>query len=100
MNKRFIDYQEKLLQDLQDPKEATAYLNAALTDEDPRIFLLALKNVIAAQGKISNIAKKTKLNRENLYRMLSKKGNPKLTSIIPILNFLGFNLSVYRYNDK
>ena len=51
MNKRFIDYQEQLLQELQDPKEATAYLYAALMDEDPRVFLLALKNVIESLKK-------------------------------------------------
>ena len=50
MNKRLIDYQEKLLQDLQDPDEALEYLNAALIDEDPRVFLLALKNVLKARS--------------------------------------------------
>jgi len=100
MNKRLLNYEKELLKDLQDPKEAIAYLNAALQDEDPRLFLLALKNVIAAQDKMSSIAKKTNLNRENLYRMLSKKGNPKLTSIIPILDCLGYNLSVSQYNNK
>lgn len=99
MNKKVIDYQEQLLQDLQDPKEAIAYLNAALMDEDPRIFLLALKNVIAAQGKMSSVAKKTKLNREKLYRMLSAKGNPKLMSIVPVLNALGLHLAIQQ-NDK
>ena len=93
--KRLMDYQERLLEDLQDPIEAQAYLNAALLDEDPRIFLLALKNVIEAQDKgMSDLAKKTKLNRENLYRMLSKKGNPKISSIIPVLNSLGLQLAV------
>ncbi len=93
--KRLMDYQERLLEDLQDPMEAQAYLNAALLDEDPRIFLLALKNVIEAQDKgMSALAKKTKLNRENLYRMLSKKGNPKISSIIPVLNSLGLQLAV------
>ncbi|MFH1253889.1 MAG: addiction module antidote protein [bacterium] len=93
--KRLMDYQERLLEDLQDPVEAQAYLNAALLDEDPRIFLLALKNVIEAQDKgMSALAKKTKLNRENLYRMLSKKGNPKISSIIPVLNSLGLQLAV------
>lgn len=28
-----------------------AYLNIALTDEDPFVFLLALKNVCEAQGE-------------------------------------------------
>ena len=51
MKREFRDYQEKLLQDLQDPELASAYLNEALKDEDPRIFLLALKNVCEAQGE-------------------------------------------------
>ena len=45
MKRNFRDYQEKLLQDLQDPELASAYLNVSLKDEDPRAFLLALKNV-------------------------------------------------------
>lgn len=94
MNKRLIDYQERLLKDLQDPEEAMAYLNAALMEEDPRMFLLALKNVVDAQASMSEIAKKAQVNRENLYRMLSKNGNPKLTSIIPVLQSLGLHLSI------
>jgi DNA-binding phage protein len=50
MKRTFRDYQEKLLQDLQDSELAAAYLNVALMDEDPRVFLLALKNVYEAQG--------------------------------------------------
>jgi len=50
VKKKFRDYEEKLIQDLQDPEEALAYLNEAFKDEDPRIFLLALKHVYEAQG--------------------------------------------------
>ena len=96
MKKRvFRNYQDKLMHDLQDPKLASAYLNEALTDEDPRIFLLALKNVYEASGEeMTKLAKKTNLSRENLYRILSKKGNPKLTSMISVLNAVGFSLAV------
>ncbi|MCF7799897.1 putative addiction module antidote protein [Candidatus Babeliales bacterium] len=101
MNKRIKDYQERLLQDLQDPSEAQAYLNAALLDEDPRIFLIALKNVIDAQNQaMSELAKKTNLNRENLYRAFSSRGNPKISTIIPILNALGLQLAIQPYNHK
>jgi DNA-binding phage protein len=44
--KRTIDYEENLLKALQDPEEALAYLDAALMDEDPNVFLLALKHVL------------------------------------------------------
>ena len=95
MKRKFRDYQEKLLHDLQDSQLANAYLNEALLDEDPRIFLLALKNVCEAQDiEMTELAKRTKLSRENLYRILSKRGNPKLTSILSLLNAVGFSLAV------
>jgi len=95
MKRKYRDYQEKLLEDLQDPQLAGHYLNEALVDEDPRLFLRALKNVHAAQGgEMTDLAKKTKLSREHLYRILSEKGNPKLTSIVSLLNAIGFSLSV------
>lgn len=99
MKKRnFRDYQEKLIQDLQDPVLASAYLNLSLIDEDPRIFLLALKNVIQARGEeITELAERSNLSRENLYRILSKKGNPKLTSIVSLLNAAGFSLAIQPY---
>lgn len=98
MKKKLIDYQEEHIKALQDPEEALAYLNAALADEDPRIFLLAIKEVLEAQGgSMAEVAKEAQLNRENLYRMLSLKGNPKLTSIIPLLNALGLQLAIQPY---
>lgn len=101
MKNKFINYQEELLESLKNHDEAIAYLNAALMDEDERVFLLALKNVLEAQGgDISTLAKKANLNRENLYRMLSKKGNPKLTSIKSVLNALNLEFSVQQYKSK
>lgn len=87
-------YQEELIASLKDPKEATAYINAALEEKDaPEVFLLALKNVAEAFG-FSKLAKKTHLNRENLYRMLSEKGNPEFSSLNALLNGLGLRLYV------
>ena len=99
--KRLRSYQEYLLASLLDPEEARAYLNAALIDDDPRIFLLAIKNVIDAQeGSIVALSQKTDLNRENLYRMLSKRGNPRLTSIKSVLNALDLDLAVRPYQRR
>ncbi|MBI4666347.1 MAG: hypothetical protein HY751_08065 [Nitrospinae bacterium] len=59
------------------------------------MFLVALRNVIEAQGiKISNIAGKTQLNSENLYKVLSEKGNPNWKSIHKILNAMGYSLTL------
>ena len=43
------NYKEHLLEQLQNPKEAAAYLNAALHDEDRHIFLLALGDIVRTQ---------------------------------------------------
>src|SRR4051794_37350116 len=70
---------------LANPEEAIGYLNTCLDEENPGLFLLALQDVIRAQGGIAKFSKKTHLNREGLYDMLSKKGNPRLSSLEAIL---------------
>ena len=99
--RKLIDYQEHLIERLKDPRKALAYLNAALTDEDERVFLLALKNVLEAQGgDMTSLAKEADLNRENLYRIFSRRGNPKLTSIKSVLNAMGLELAVQPYKHN
>ncbi|OGQ05365.1 MAG: putative addiction module antidote protein [Deltaproteobacteria bacterium RIFCSPLOWO2_12_FULL_44_12] len=89
-----VSYQKYLIEELKDPEEAAAYLDAALEENDPELFLLALRNVAEAHGGISKLASKTKLNRENLYRMLSKQGNPELYSLTALLEAMGFKLNI------
>ena len=92
--KRSKAYQPELIQSLRNPREAEEYLNAALEEDDPELFLLALRNVTEAQGGVAQLARKTKLNRESLYKMLSERGNPELKSLDALLHALGFRLAV------
>jgi probable addiction module antidote protein len=87
-------YQPDLIESLRDSREAEEYLNAALEEDDPELFLLALRNVAEAQGGVAQLAEKAKLNRESLYRMLSDRGNPEFRSLDALLHALGFRLSV------
>lgn len=94
------DFNEYLNARLQDRKLALDYLNEALNDEDERVFLLALKDVIAAQGgDISALAREAKLNRQNIYRMLSKKGNPRWDSLTSLFNVLGLQMQLSIKNN-
>lgn len=45
-------YQNELMVYLQDSQRAIAYLNGALEEGDPELFLLALQNVAQAKGKV------------------------------------------------
>ena len=98
MKKITEKYENNLKADLRDPVEAAEYLNAALEDGSQEVFLMALKDVANAKG-ISEIARETKLNRENLYRILSTQGNPKLKSLNSVLHSVGLKLSVQVENQ-
>lgn len=43
-------YQPDLIKSLRETRPAAAYLNAALVERDPQIFLPALRNVAEARG--------------------------------------------------
>jgi len=87
-------YRDKLLESLKHHDEAAHYLNACLEDDDPRIFLMALRDVADAHGGVRSVSREARLNRESLYRMLSKSGNPSLESLASVLHALGLRLSV------
>ncbi len=84
-----VDYYEHLIRDLKDPKEAAAYLNAALEAGDKRAFLFALRHVLEAQGGMTKASDRTRINRVSLYKMLSKNGNPGFENIFNILQTIG-----------
>mgnify|MGYP001600995504 CR=1 FL=1 len=92
--KPWVSYQDLLIEDLKNPKEAQAYLNAALEEGDEKLFLIALTNVLEAQGGLASFAKRTHLNRVSLYKMLSRRGNPEWESILSLLNALGIKFQV------
>lgn len=99
MSKTSISYRDGLLKDLKDPEEAAAYLNAALEDGSQELFMLALRDVADAKG-ITELAKKSGLNRENMYRILSEKGNPQLGSLSVLLESMGLKLAVEVQKSK
>jgi len=88
------NYQDYLIESLKNPKEAAGYLNAALEGGNVDAFLLALQNVVKAQGGVSDLAKKTHKSRTSLYKVLSKKGNPYLKNTNEILSAMGMHLAV------
>jgi probable addiction module antidote protein len=88
-------YHEDLIERLKDPKRAIGYLNACLSQEDfdEGVLLLALRDVAEAHGGLRNLAKRAGLNREHLFKILSKNGNPRLDSLNQLTNALGFRLA-------
>ena len=89
-----VPHRPTLLAWLKDTENAAAYVETAIEEGDPAFILQALRDVAEAHGGIARIAQKTGLNREALYRTLSKRGNPELKSLTAILEATGLRLSV------
>ncbi len=67
------------------------YLNAALEDENPDVFLQAIADVAKARG-MSELAKNAGLGRESLYKALSPGAKPRYETIIKLMKALGVEL--------
>lgn len=94
------NYKEHLFEQLQDPDEAAAYLSAALQDNDPHVFLLALRDIAEAQGGMGWLADQADLNRESLYRTLSLRGNPRFFNLLAVLAAFNLELSIHPKTQK
>ena len=77
-----------------DPEFAVEYLKAALEDEgEPRVLLIALRHVAQARG-IAKVAKAAGIERESLYRALSARGNPRLSTLVAVTKAVGLRLTL------
>ena len=57
-------------------------------------FLVAVRNVVQANGGMRRVSKKTRLGRESLYKTLSDAGNPQFATLQSVLAGLGLRFSV------
>lgn len=80
-----------------DPDFATEYLKVAFEEMDEDggevAFLMALRHIVEARGGMTQLAEKTGLSRESLYRSLSPKGNPTLRTMKQVIHATGLKFS-------
>jgi len=80
---------------LRDAEQAAIYLEECLVDGNIELFQEALHTVAKAQeGGVRAVAEQANLNRENLYRALTKKGKPQMETITKMLSALGMRISI------
>ncbi len=93
--KASVSHDETVIRRLRkNPDFAAEYLKAALEDDDePRVLLLALRHLAQAQG-IAKVAKAAGIERESLYRALSARGNPRLSTLVAVTKAIGLRLTV------
>jgi probable addiction module antidote protein len=87
--KTTVSHDEAMVRRLRKDQEfAAEYLKAALEEsDDPSVLLVALRRLAHAHG-IAKVAKATGIERESLYRALSEKGNPRLSTLVAVTKVL------------
>ncbi len=70
-----------------------AYLEAAFEDGDLKVIATALGNIAKAKG-MTSVAKEAGITREALYKALSEKGDPKLSTLLGVMRALGLRFTV------
>ena len=93
MRRKSRPYEVGLHERLRDISHAISYINAAAEDSGEG-FLLALRDFVEATKGMSKVAADADKNRENLYRMLSEEGNPRLDSLLAVLEAMGLRITV------
>lgn len=76
---------------LKSEKDIVAYLEAALEEGDAALFTAALGDIARAKG-MTEIARKSGLGRESLYKALSPDGNPEFATVLKVVRSLGLKL--------
>ena len=79
---------------LKTPQDIAAYLNAAIEefDGDPRLLMKAFRNVAAAQGGVSELARRAAVDRVGLSRGLSGNRDPRLGTVTKIAAACGVKI--------
>lgn len=78
---------------LETEEDVLAYLDAVMEEGDLPFLYKALGDVARSRG-MTEIAKKTGMSRESLYKALSEKGNPSLATVATVLDAMGLRLSI------
>ncbi len=90
-NKTLTDFD---IADYLDSREAISeYLSQVLADGDTNELLVALGHIARVKG-MTEIAKKTGLGRESLYKTFQEGTKPKFETIVKVLDAFGVRLKV------
>jgi len=79
---------------LKTEKDIAGYLSAVLEDGNPALFVAAIGDVARAKG-MTEIAKKSGVTRESLYRALKIEAQPRFETVAKVIHALGMKLSVH-----
>jgi len=86
-------YEWDMAENINTKDEVFAYLEAALEENDIETLFDVIGSIARSKGMVM-IAKELGLSRESLYKSLSSSGNPSFSTVIKVLDLLGYRMQV------
>lgn len=80
---------------LESDEAIAEYLSAVLADGDSEEIIRAIGHIAKAKG-MSQIAEKTGLGRESLYKTFTQGSKPRFETIAKVVHSFGFHFQVVR----
>ena len=79
--------------DIETKEDAYFYFEEALKENNLETLYEVIGAIARSKG-MAGIAKELGLNRESLYVSLSKDGNPSFSTVIKVLDVLGYQMRI------
>jgi probable addiction module antidote protein len=79
---------------LKDNQEVQDYLSSMLLVDDASGFVFAIYNVVRSQNGFEELANKTGITKEGLYKALRPDGAPRFNTIMKIIRALGYDFEL------
>ena len=86
-------YKWDMAENINSKDEVYAYLQGALEENDTETLFDVIGAIARSKGMMI-IAKELGLSRESLYKSLSPDGNPSFSTILRVLDLLGYKMQI------
>ena len=88
-------YEWNMADNINTKDDVYAYLEAAIEENDTETLFDVIGAIAKSKG-MTAIAKELGLSRESLYKSLSSGGNPSFSTIVGVLDLLGYRMQILR----
>jgi probable addiction module antidote protein len=73
--------------------DVIGYFEAALEENNTELLFEVIGDIARSEG-MTQLAREMNLSRESLYRSFSRAGNPSFTTVVKLLDLLGYRVEI------
>jgi probable addiction module antidote protein len=74
-------------------EDVIGVIEAALEENDTELLFEVIGDIARSEG-MTELARELNLSRESLYRSFSRAGNPSFTTVVKLLDLLGYRIEI------